>query len=209
MLKIQICDGPHGCGRIITDSYETEQQCDWFAHEDDGVEYFAPGQPWRNAPLMRRTEVIEPLLDGKDPYAESLREQAEYAGLPLEEAREIFERFLNLPYARAKELMSPQDRLFCICVYRLTKQRGAFRSLMKTLERRSPLPQQREHAKLALLAYMEHYSESRYAAGWLSRLDETIAEDPVGKWLIETAGGVWTDHDTFVEDDDDPGARTP
>jgi hypothetical protein len=54
-LKIQICDGIDGCGRIIADRYGCPQRCDWTKHHhqkkyQDNVE---------NAPLMRQTIVVE------------------------------------------------------------------------------------------------------------------------------------------------------
>lgn len=43
----------------------------------------------------------------------------------------------------------------------------------------------------ALLGYMEGQSEARWAAGWLSHLDEALQGDPAYDWLVEQAGGTW------------------
>jgi hypothetical protein len=43
----------------------------------------------------------------------------------------------------------------------------------------------------ALLSFMESQSEERFAAGWLSSLDQALKGDDAFDWLVEEAGGYW------------------
>lgn len=54
-IKIQICDGPDGCGRILADYYTCPQRCDW-THHGHQSKY---RDKVNNAPLMSRLTVCE------------------------------------------------------------------------------------------------------------------------------------------------------
>lgn len=59
--------------------------------------------------------------------------------------------------------------------------------------------EERRHARSALKSYMEEWSESHYAAGWLYGLAETMSSDETYQWLVRRAGGTFDDSENFVE----------
>jgi hypothetical protein len=55
ILKIQICDGKDGCGKVIQDMYTCPQICDWLRHKHQ-KKY---KNQIINAPSMRKITVME------------------------------------------------------------------------------------------------------------------------------------------------------
>ena len=66
VLKIQICDGPDGCGRIFEDKYGVPQRCAWQQHIQQ-PKYSDP-MKLDNAPTCRQVTVI--LVDPEDEEAD-------------------------------------------------------------------------------------------------------------------------------------------
>lgn len=60
-------------------------------------------------------------------YDETIREQAEYFDMRVEDAHKLFNKFLRLNYREAKEQMNPFQRAFCFGVYRVVKLKSACR----------------------------------------------------------------------------------
>lgn len=81
---------------------------------------------------MPGPDWIEPGTDS--PYEETLKEQAEYFDMTVDEIRSIFLKFLSLHYAEAKEQMDPFERAVSIGIYRVTKLKSACRMSQRSRE---------------------------------------------------------------------------
>lgn len=203
--------------------YFTEEHYGWNFADGwgaSGHQFDTPGynlsrweRLWQMAgigPSGRRELAITPYVrdgaqEGQDyaAYEESLAETAADLHMDASGLRNAFSKWVNTTGGCVVEGLTSEANAACYAVYRLTKLKQALRSTFLTIERRTfAVPVMQEEARKALLAYMEMWSETNYAAGWLTGLAETMAhrKDPGYIILTQAAGGTYNDNREFVED---------